>query len=136
MTKPTKEHLTLAAENRSRVALTFADNTKPFDVDGVAEELGLPREVVNLAAPWDRAELDASNSSVYRVELEGDPVVWDHRDSPDYFDDDGNPQQVVKPAYARVDLRARSDDEAQAAALATHPGFHTVRSVENLERPS
>lgn len=133
MAKVSAEHRKLAAENRTAVAVAFATNDTPFDVDGVAAHLGLPREVVNLAAPWDRAELDDTNSDVYRVELEGDPVTWAHRDAPDYFDEDGKPQEVVKPAYARVDLRARTQDEAEAAALATHPGFHTITSCTVAE---
>lgn len=132
MTKVSAETRKLAAENRSRVALAFADNKTPYDVDGIAELLGLSRDVVNLAAPWGSAELDATNSDVYEVWLEGDDTVWEHRDSPEYFDDDGNPCEVVKPHRQRAHLRARSEEEAGSVAIAMHPGMHTLVSVENL----
>lgn len=131
---------------RALVAATFADASKPYTVDDVAAELKIHRDQVNELAPWDRAELDPSNSDVYRVELEGDPVEWEFRDSPDYYDGEGRRRdadadvlndehapKLVKPAYARVDLRARSKAEAETAALATHPGFHTVISLKIAE---
>lgn len=82
--------------------------------------------------PWAEAVLDPSNSDLYRIELEGEPVPWEHRDSPEYFDDEGEPVLVVKPSYRRVDLRARSMDEAKTAALALHPDTPKVLTAKKI----
>lgn len=124
-------------DSQARIRDAFnADGTAT--VDTVASALKLPRDLVNEHAPWAKAELDGSNSKVYEVELIGPQTEWEFRDHPDYYDAQGRPRtgrrddapKVVRPAFCSVLLRARSRDEAEQAALATHPGYHTVRNVE------
>lgn len=87
---------------------------------------------------WEDALLDASNSDLYEVSMVGDDVEWVFRDGPDYYDEDGNPRDGdsaplrVAPAFGIVQLRARSKQEAQAAATRAHPEYHTVSSVKKI----
>lgn len=147
------EHRKQGSLNRARILAAFGQTGAT--VDTVAEKLGLHRDAVNEEAPWHAAELTTENAAVYDVELTGDDCEWDFRDQAESFTDDGEPrggfydgqgrprtgargddgklldghaEKVVRPAYVRVTLLARSQDEAEAAAFATHPGHHTVKS--------
>lgn len=85
---------------------------------------------------WEEAILDASNSDVYTVEMSGDDVEWEFRDRPDFWTKDGKRRdgeeapKLVAPATGTVTLRARSPQEARAAATRSHPEYHTVESVK------
>lgn len=87
---------------------------------------------------WEEATLDASNSDLYEVVMVGDEVDWEFRDAPDYYDAKGNRRDGVQapkrraPASGVVLLRARSKQEAQAAAVRTHPEYHAVESVKKI----
>lgn len=131
-----RSHAEIAKLNHGRIAAAFQQ--EGAIVDTVAEKLELPREAVNIAAPWARAELDHGNSDVYELELSGPDCEWDFRDHEDFYDGDGKPRdgaqadKLVKPYYARVTLRARSDDEAKQAALDTHPAATDVTTCKKV----
>lgn len=88
--------------------------------------------------PWESAELDASNSQLYEVHMAGDDVDWEFRDAPDYYTKKGlrrdgvDAPKLRKAAFGVTRLRARSVDEARAAAIRTHPEYHTVESVKKI----
>ena len=60
----------------------------------------------------------------------GEPVIFRHREEPEFFDKDGKPRQVVKPAEGLVLVRAGSPDEARAIAQALNPEYPKVTSVK------
>lgn len=47
--------------------------------------------------------------------------------------EDGHAEKVVAEARASTRLMARSKDEAVSAALAMHPGYHTVAGCKKLD---
>lgn len=87
---------------------------------------------------WEEAVLDASNSDLYEVTMKGDVVAWEFRDAPGYYTKDGKRRDGVEaakreaPAVGVVQLRARSKQEAQAAAVRSHPEYHTAESVKKI----
>lgn len=87
---------------------------------------------------WEDAELTGKNSDVYQVVMSGDAVEWEFREHPDYYTSaglrrDGNEaKKRVAPALGIVTLRARSPQEARAAATRSHPEYHTVESVKKV----
>lgn len=88
--------------------------------------------------PWEEAILDASNSDLYRVEMSGPEVEWEFRDRPEFYDskkrrrDGVEAKKLRRPAFGVVTLRARSVQEAQAAAIRSHPEYHTVENVAKV----
>jgi hypothetical protein len=135
----------LVEQHRGAIAglLARADHNS---IDEVAATLGLPRDVVNAAAPWAYAELDHTNSDVYDVVMSGGEVEWEFREGPDYYDKDGQPrtgardakgelleghaEKLRRRALAVVQLRARSSAEAREQAALTHPQYDKVESVK------
>lgn len=82
----------------------------------------------------------------FQVVMTGDPVIWAHRDAPDYWErnNDGAykldeldlriPREVSKPARGMITLQAADRDEAADLARRLHPEYHTVESVEQIGR--
>jgi hypothetical protein len=92
---------------------------------------------------WEKAELDASNSDVYRIEMTGDEVEWVARPGvnlkkvgvdPDTGEDVLEPQPWRDVARGIITIRARSEKEAEVWAIRRHPEYHTVESILLVEK--
>jgi hypothetical protein len=90
---------------------------------------------------------EESSWPVYEVSMSGDPVEWEARPNPEYWqeDDDGNwvPKEgqnvsadgkVIMPATCTVITHAKNEDHAKFLAMKAEEdaGYHTITGVREI----